>query len=178
MAMLRNQHGFTLIELLAVLVIFMLLIFSVSFLFTTAQRLYVAGSQQSSLHGDLRLTAEKISRELRFAYYLEILDESVWDIDSIDTSEYSYIYLDRSTNTIIQVNESGSHSLSSNTIADVSFVGNVSTLLFTLYGESGGQSYSLDSSVRLLNYRCNFHNPDNPIALRYSLDPDFLIPES
>ncbi|HOB35196.1 MAG: prepilin-type N-terminal cleavage/methylation domain-containing protein [Firmicutes bacterium] len=176
-AMLRSQQGFTMVEMLAVVVIFLLLMFSISTVFMASLRLYHAGMQQAGLHSDLRLAAEKIIRELRFAYYLELLDESVWDIDAIDTSEYRYIYLDRETNTIIQLDETGSHPLSNEVIAGVSFVGNVSTLLFTLHGESGGQSYSLDSSVRLLNYRCNFHNPDNPIALRYSLDPNF-VPES
>lgn len=172
--MVRNERGFTLIELLAVMVIFMMLMAAVSFMFIFSQRLFIASSQQSSLHGDLRLTAERVGRELRFAYFLEIIDEEDWDLEAIDSSEYSYIYFDRSSRTIILLDDSGSRSLSSNTISDVSFVGNVSTLLFTLHGESGGEAYSLDSSVRLLNYRCNFHNPDNPIALRYSLDPEFV----
>ena len=137
--MLRSQQGFTMVEMLAVVVIFLLLMFSISTVFMASLRLYHAGMQQAGLH---RRSApgggKNYPRTGRFAYYLELLDESVWDIDAIDTSEYRYIYLDRETNTIIQLDETGSHPLSNEVIAGVSFVGNVSTLLFTLHGESGG----------------------------------------
>lgn len=174
--MVRDQRGYTLIEILAVLVIVLMLLGAVSTVMIFSQRLFISGSQQVNLHNDLRLASEKITRELRFAFFLEIIDESDWDVSTVDSAEYSYIYLDRETNTLIKLKDSKSNAISENVISDVFFVGNVSTLLFTLDGEGGGASYSLDSSVRLLNYRCNlFNNPGNPIALRYSLNPDIVI---
>lgn len=168
-----DRRGFTLVEVLAVSVIFVFLLASISAVFLFGQKAFYSGSQNANLHSALRQTAERINRELRFAFFLELIDESVWDIDSVDPAEYSYIYLDRETNALILLNEKGSRPLSEGVITNVSFFGNVSTLIFTLEAESGGKEYSLESSVRLLNYRCNFSNPENPAVLRFSLDPDF-----
>lgn len=174
--MIWNKRGFTLVELLAVLAIILVLMAAVSSLFIFSQRLFVSTSRRNNLHHSLRVTAEKISNELRFAFFLELIDESNWDVDGVDPAEYSYIYLDRDTNSVILLDDAGSRVLSEGKISDISFYGNVSTLLFTLEGEKGNAVYALDSSVRLLNYRCNFQNPEHPIALRFSMDPNVIIP--
>lgn len=175
--MIRNKQGFTIIETLAVLAIILVLMAAVSTLFVFSQRLFLSTSQRNSLHNSLRFTAERISKELRFAFFLELIDEPHWDVNGIDPNEYSYIYLDRDTNSVIMLDGEGSHILSEGKISDISFYGNVSTLLFTLEGEKGTVKYSLDSSVRLLNYRCNFQNPPHPIAIRFSMDPNVIISE-
>lgn len=175
--MICNKRGFTLVELLAILAIIVVLMAAVSSLFIFSQRLFVSTSKRNNLHNSLRVTAERISNELRFAFFLELIDEPNWDVDDVDTNEYSYIYLDRDTNSVVLLDADGNHVLSDGIITDVAFYGNVSTLLFNLEGENGKLNYILESSVRLLNYRCNFQNPDHPIALRFSIDPNVIIPE-
>lgn len=172
-----NKQGFTLIELLSVLAIVLVLMAAVSSLFIFSQRLFVSTAKRNSLHHSLRYTAENISNELRFAFFLELIDEPNWEVSAVDPNEYSYIYLDRDTNTVILLDADGSRVLSKGNITDLIFVGNVSTLLFTLEGKNGNAEYTLDSSVRLLNYRCNFQNPEHPIAIRFSMDPNIVIPE-
>lgn len=176
--MIWNKRGFTLVELLAILAIIVVLMAAVSSLFIFSQGLFVSTAKRNNLHNSLRVTAERISNELRFAFFLELIDEPNWDVDVVDANEYSYIYLDRDTNSVILLDGDGSHILSDGIITDVAFFGNVSTLLFNLEGENGKLNYKLESSVRLLNYRCNFQNPNHPIALRFSMDPNLLIPES
>jgi prepilin-type N-terminal cleavage/methylation domain-containing protein len=174
--MFWNKRGYTLVELLAILAIIALLMTAVFSIFIFSQRLFLSTSRRNSLHNSLRVTAEHISNELRFAFFLELVNEPDWDVDAVDVTEYSYIYFDRDSNSVILLNEDGSKVLSDGKITDTAFYGNVSTLLFNLEGEKGKESYTLESSVRLLNYRCNFQNPDSPIALRFSMDPNIIIP--
>lgn len=172
--MTLNQRGLTLVEVLAVLVIFLIILAGVSSFFISSQRLFNSGSRQIDLHNSLRLTAEKIQRELRFANYLLLLDEDHWDPLAVDPSDYSYIYYDRESKTMKLLDASGTRTLSEPIITDVTFSGRASTFHFTLRAETGVSSFELDSSVRLLNYTGNIDAsfPDNPpIAMRFTIHP-------
>jgi prepilin-type N-terminal cleavage/methylation domain-containing protein len=175
-----DQRGVTLIELLVVIVIFCLLTAAVISVMIFVQKLYISGAQQVDVHNAVRLTAERVIRELRFAHFLQLLDESQWDPNTVDPTEYSYIFYDPDTKTLQLLNESGFHSLSDEIITDVSFSGRGSTMLFTLVAEKGKTSFTLDSSVRLLNYTGNLDSnlpPGKPIALRFHFVPGSIAEE-
>lgn len=172
--MVKNLRGFTLVEVLAVMAIFLLLLAGVYSFFISGQKLFLSGSRQTDLHGSVRLAAERVIRELRYAHFLTLIGEDDWDPDSADLISYSYIYYDRDTKNLILLNQEGRTPLSDGNITDASFSAKASTLLFSLTGERGPITYTLDSSARLLNYTGNIDAnmpASTPVAFLYSLNP-------
>lgn len=150
---IKDRRGFTLVEVLASMVIFFLLLAVVYSFSIPSRKLISAGTRQSELHSSVRLAAERVVRELQFAHFLTLIGEDEWDPSQADTASYSYIYHDRDAKTLFFLTEKGKTALSDSNIVEASFSANRSTLLFSLTAESGSRSYTLDSSVRLLNYK-------------------------
>lgn len=164
----KTNLGFTLVEVLAVLGIILLLIAGVFSFFLSNQKTYASGSKQVDLHNALRLTAERINREVRYAWDILLLDATQWDKDLADTDQYNYIYFDSDTRTIMVLDNTGAHPLSDQIISGITFSAKGSTLLYTVYGDNSATSFSLDSSVRPLNYDGKIYVPVIPVALRYA----------
>jgi type II secretory pathway pseudopilin PulG len=160
--------GFILIEVLVVLGIFLLVLAGVMSFYISQQRLYSSGSQQVDLHTGLRLAAERISRELRFARDLKLYSDTNWDPEEADTENYSYIFYDPATRRIMLLNKDGSYPLSDPVVNGITFSSDKSTLLFSIEGGKGGASFVLDSSVRPLNLQTSILVPDSPVALGFS----------
>lgn len=171
---LKNKGGFTLIEVLASIMIFFLLMAAVYAFFIPGQKLYFSGTRQVDLHNSVRQTAERVINKLRFSHFLTLIGEDDWDPGTADTTSYSYIYHDRENQTLVFLDDNGKTILSSCDIVGVSFSANRSTLLFSITAKSGSRQYTLNSSVRLLNYKgyIDSNMPDStPIAFLFCLDP-------
>jgi len=89
-----DQRGFTLIELIAVMAVLMLILAGVFSMMIFYQRMFLTGTHQVDLHSAVRQAAESINQNVRFAFFMQIVDESEWDPDTVDSVEYSYIYYD------------------------------------------------------------------------------------
>ncbi len=172
--MRRDQRGFTLVEVIIVSAILLLVIAGVYSFFTFGQRVFRSGSGQADLHASVRLAAEKISRELRFAGEVELLEEN-WDPASASTDEHSYIYYDSNNLCLMLLDSTGARAISSPIISNVIFSADPEEgkiLLFTIQGEEGSAVFALDSSVRPMNLSNNIAGAGNAPALRFSMPPD------
>jgi prepilin-type N-terminal cleavage/methylation domain-containing protein len=165
--MVKNTRGFTIIEVMAVLAIVALLMAGLFSFFFFNQKMYSTGSSQANLHSTLRQTAERISSELRYVWRLSLLNEDEWDPEDVNTENFNYIYYDPEAKTVFLLNKEGRHPLSDQVISGISFEAKGSILLFTLDGVSGKTSFTLQSSVRPLNYNAAIAVPENPIAVRF-----------
>ena len=77
--MIRNEKGVTLIEVLIVSGAMVIVLAGIYSFYLSGQKIFHSGAEQVELHDSLRLTAEKISRELRFAESVTLLPED-WDL--------------------------------------------------------------------------------------------------
>lgn len=164
----RDERGFTLAEVLIALALISIVFAGIYFFSLPGQRLYYRGSTQVELHESLRLVAERIIRELRFAREVELLP-SGWDPASASTEEYSYIYFDAAKRMVILLDSAGARPLSDPLVSALIFSDKGSILLFTLTGESRGHVFTLESSVKPLNVSGNITGPPEGTALRFSL---------
>lgn len=163
--MLKNIRGVSLIEVLAVSVIVVLVLGGIYSFSISSQRIYRTGANTSELLSTLRLTAERVSREVRFADYIEILDS--WDLALAEPENYIYVFYDSSSNTLMRLDETGSRALSQGLITEVSFSLDESNLLFTLNGQRGRTTSKLDSSAPLLNID-DVSPGDSGVAIRFT----------
>lgn len=150
--MIRCQKGLTLIEVLIVSVVLVLVLSGVYTFYFSGQKTFRSGAEQVELHTVLRLAAENISRELRFAEELRLMEEG-WDPGSASTDDCSYIYFDPGSGTVQLLDDTGSHTLSGPEISELTFSPNLErdVLLFTIKGESSSEDFTLESSVKPMN---------------------------
>jgi|SRR5690554_5056977 len=172
--MLMNNKGFSLVEVVATMAILLLVMAAVMSFFMLSQRIYYSGSRQADLHGSVRLAAERVYREVRFANDLVLLEE--WNASSADTDNYSYIYHDPETATIMLLDQTGSRPLSNEVVAELLFTVEDSNLLYTIQGERGTTSFVLDSSVKPLNVNAITASGENCVALAFSCPEVGAVP--
>ena len=101
----------------------------------------------------LRFAAERITRELRFAGEVSLLEEG-WDPGTASLETCSYIYYDDNSKSVMLLDASGTKALSAEVISGITFSADPAggpILLFTIHGESSTADYSLESSVQPLN---------------------------
>ena len=147
----KNNNGVTLTELMVVSVIFLLVLtvgFSIYFFSLMS---FEKGSNQSVLQQDIRISGDIISREIRTAIDLEIIDAS--NIDNNIDDEYEYIYLDEYSNIIKRNKNETLHlsKISSNEISlNFNKVSEESNLLnFKLFDQ--GNLFKIESDIAILN---------------------------
>jgi len=170
--MIRNEKGVTLIEVLIVSGAMVIVLAGIYSFYLSGQKIFHSGAEQVELHDSLRLTAEKISRELRFAESVTLLPED-WDPESAPTDGYSYIYYDGASRQVMLLDSSGPpQPLSGNTVSAINFTAEGRILLFVIEGESGSESFTLDTSVRPLNLGGPISGADSSPALCYSFPGD------
>lgn len=171
--MIRDQRGLTLVEVLIVSAVLVLVVAGVGSFFTFGHKVFYTGSDQVDLHRSLRLVAERIARELRFAEKVTLLGDS-FDPGAADPENQSYIYYDAGSKTVMLLDSEGSRPLSDGVITEASFSADESMkviLLFNLRGEEGANAFTLDSSVRPLNQNDDIAGPAHSQALQFSLIP-------
>lgn len=161
-----NSAGFSLIEVLSVLGIVLILLGAVLSFFISSQKTFASGSNQVELHSALRMAAEKINREIRYAHDVKLLDDPAWVSGLADTSNWSYVFLDPVSRKIVLLNEEGEFPLSEAVVSGITFSGKGGTLLYTLHGEKGAATFALESSVKPLNSTGTIFIPDEIYALR------------
>lgn len=169
--MKRGQKGFTLIEVLIVSAAIVLILAGVYTFYFSGQKMFRSGAEQVDLHALLRIAAENISRELRFAEELRLMEES-WDPHTASTTDYSYIYYDPGERRVMLLDDAGAHPLSGSEVSALTFAPNLGRdlLLFTLQGESRSEKFSLESSVKPMNLDQSerIGGPSTSQALRFT----------
>lgn len=146
---IKANKGFTLIEIiitLAIAVVVTVFAFSVHrfALVTSAQ-----GKSQSDVQFDARMTADFITREVRFASQVEILATASSIPDPV-TTEDCYIY--RDAGNIIYQDQSGKRIIASFSSVNLTFTSATGKLLkFEVAGTYNGKAFSLNSEVLPLN---------------------------
>ncbi len=170
--MIRNEKGVTLIEVLIVSGAMVIVLAGIYSLYLSGQKIFHSGAGQVELHDSLRLTAEKISRKLRFAESVTLLPGG-WDPENAPTDDYSYIYYDGASRRVMLLDSSGPpQPLSGDNVSAINFTAEGRILLFAIEGESGSESFTLDTSVRPLNLSGPISGADSSPVLRYSLPGD------
>jgi len=163
----RDKQGFTLIEVLATVAIVGLLLSAMYSFVIMSNKMYHSGSDKNDLHYDLRIASEKITREVRFAKSLELLDS--WNPEDAEPG-YRYIYIDQVNNVVVFVNEEGGQLFSGNFISGLAFELDGNTLNFKLEAVRKTSTFKLESSVLLLNLKEQDLFPlDHPVtAVRFT----------
>lgn len=169
-----DKKGSSLVEVLAVSAIIVILFSGIYSFFRLGQRTYLKGTSNIDLHHSVRLAAEKVIRQIRFADGLMLLED--WEEESADIENYNYIYFDSDNRCVTLLDDEGSHFLSDPVISQFSFSADGNTLLFIMVGEDGRAAYSLDSSVTLLNFGGHIANPEQPMAIRFSVPALGTVP--
>jgi|GEM_PF-2844308 len=148
---LKNQQGLTVVELLIAALILVIVLTSGYLFFSYGWRAFDTGSERSIVNNNLRMAAEAISNEIRYAGMLEIIDTA--EVPGSVTDDKIYIYLnldgriekkDQSGSTIIP------HELDANIAFSLVFSANPpNTMIVNITENTSG--ISLDTEVRLLN---------------------------
>ncbi len=165
--MWRDKQGFTLIEVLATVAIVGLLLSAMYSFVIMSNKMYRSGSDKNDLHYDLRIASERITREVRFAKSLELLDS--WNPADAEPG-YRYIYFDEVNNVVVFVNGEGEQLFSGNFISGLVFKLDGNTLNFKLEAAKRTFTYKLESSVLLLNLKeQDLISLDHPVtAVRFT----------
>jgi len=174
--MVGNRKGFTLIEVLAVTAIVVMVLAGILSFSIFGQKLFHSGARQGDLHSSVRLATERVIREVRYARDIMLLGET-WDPSGVDTTDYTYIYHDSTSQTLMLLDSSGSRPLSNQIVSGVSFQAQGSMLLFTIHGENRSSSFTLDSSVQPMNVSGGISGPSSSSALCFSLPAVGAMPE-
>jgi prepilin-type N-terminal cleavage/methylation domain-containing protein len=163
----RDKQGFTLIEVLATVAIVGLLLSAMYSFVIMSNKMYRSGSDKNDLHYDLRIASERITREVRFAKSLELLDS--WNPADAEPG-YRYIYFDEVNNVVVFVNGEGEQLFSGNFISGLVFKLDGNTLNFKLEAAKRTFTYKLESSVLLLNLKeQDLISLDHPVtAVRFT----------
>ena len=170
----RNIKGITIIELmvsLAIIGVALLILFSMNLF---GIRSFTVQNSQSSLQTDLRAAADYITREIRLANQVEILDSD--PVDFSDIGEYSYIYTQTvgGVISIILQDSSGTKALTSYSTTILVFTTTTPnrTLYFSIQGTLKDQETTIDSKVLPLNFSfdeviTSSDGSGNGVALRF-----------
>lgn len=167
---MRNQKGITLIELIAVMAIISIALMGIYSYFIHGQRMYVSGTDRANLHHNLRMTSERITRELRFATSFEVLGD--WSQlpagpEHVEPGNY-YLYLNQENNRVYLMNSNGRQAVTEPVVSNMVFDLDGKRLSYSVYAAQRTTEFSLESTVILLN-AANPYTPDTTLpAVRYT----------
>lgn len=148
---LKNRNGVTLVELLVVLGIIGIVAIIAFSIYLFSARTYAKGTDQSSAQFDVRMTADYITREVRYATEVEILNGAA-DVPAIITSDDIYIFAGTANGNIIYRDSSGSRTIAGEISGDMIFEKKtLSKLYFNITGNYTGQNFDINSEVAVLN---------------------------
>lgn len=148
---IKKYKGVTLVELLIVLAIFGIVLTCIFAFFIFNNKSFSIGENQSEAQYNVRLASESITRELRVADTIEILDGIP---DTFDVYK-KYIFIDDNS---IKLYMGGYEKVilkgTSNFTPVLTFnkkAGNDKVLNFVIDGIKGSQNYKIDSDIYILN---------------------------
>ncbi len=149
---IKHQGGFTVIELVLALFILGLVLAGAYSFFIFSWSSFDRGSSRAVVQNNLRMAAEEITKEVRYAESIEIIDSEA--IPGSAENDDVYIFLNNNGR-IERKDSSGSriipHELDSNVLFDLSFdeSGNSDLLKFIIEEINSGMEF--DTEVRILN---------------------------
>ena len=147
-----TEKGFTLLEVLAAVTVYALLLGSVFSLYLFGVNTYKVGSNRLDLQQNVRVAADFISRELRYAHALQ----------QVNDHEVQYSYPGEAAPYTIKHKNGEVVQLISNTETKIAY--NIETLIFnwdehnkvlyfSIKGNDEGNTYAVRSAVCLQNLR-------------------------
>ncbi len=147
----QSNTGMTLIELIVVMAILVVVIAAIGSVLVYGQRAFRQGENQSALQNDIRLVAERISKDIRYAENFSIHTT----MPALD-EQYKYIYVE--SGKIMRRIGSGTPEvlLGSEGTASLSFTrANDRLVSFTLGKTNLSRTFSVQTDVDLMNLREN-----------------------
>lgn len=147
---LYDNKGLSLVELVIAMGLLGMVLSLAFMYFFFGSRTFRVGEAQSNLQRDIRLTSDFITRDVRYASELTLLDS----LDTPLEDGYNYIYMDNSS--IQHINEGGeTNPKTEGVIEELSFhlkeVNEHYILEFHIEGRDDSQDYSQESEVVLIN---------------------------
>lgn len=163
----NKNGGFTLLEIIVVLAIMGILSTLVFSMFSFSNNLFFSSNKQHNVQNDVRLGIDIISKKLRFATELEIIDVGTSEVQIASHQQYNYIYVKDHTIKIATYNNSTNlHSIQtlgvSGVISDTNNIFNRvddSTLGITLSGIEGAKNYQASTNIVLKNFAIIISKP-------------------
>jgi len=148
----RNNKGITLIELLISLAIVGIVISLAFSMNIFAQKVYIKGGNKSDIQFNLRLASDYITKEARFATGVEILPAGA-HIPATVTNNDTYIFVNDTGNTLVIRDKNGDRTPVKVDGLSILFETSLpsKTLKFKVTGNSGSETFELDSQVLILN---------------------------
>lgn len=167
--LIHNNMGLSVIELLIALTLLGIILALGFSYFVFGANTFRIGEAQSNLQRDIRLTSNFITREVRYATDLDLLD----NVNSPLWNDYNYLYLDN--NSVIKHIDGNGNEItkSENIIELLSFNLNIVNekllLEFIIEGSNDSQHYNQKSEVVLVNIKLTTGdiNVENKPVLRY-----------
>lgn len=150
----KKKSGITLIELLLALALSSLVLGIIYSLLLFGMRTYAKGNDQTELQFDIRLTADAITNELRYASLVEIHPDSLAIPATItDDKRYIYLLVEDGIDKLIIEGKDYIKKYPLGTNGQVLFANTTSdkVLSFLLSGTNNDQNYSIASEIAVLN---------------------------
>ncbi len=166
-----QKKGITLVELIIALALLTVILGMAYSFFSLGMTVFRKGAGQSDIQQNLRLTADIITREIRLASELQIIDPVT--IPDTVSDEYRYVFVN-SANSIEFKNKDGSKKFLDNGVNSMSVTlrfesMNSGKILGFALNASGENNYSIESEV----YPLNLASPiagNNNAAIAYKAD--------
>ncbi len=146
----KAEHGFTLIELLVAATLMGMVLMTVFSIYSFGLRAFEKGNQKIDLQQNVRIAADMIFREIRYADGLKQVNRSTVRYSNPRDNK-RYMITHKRDEIVIQIN------FVENKIAyhikelDFSFCEESQVLYFFILGDDGNATFSLQSSVQLKN---------------------------
>ena len=153
MRLLNSENGFTLVEVLAALTLYIFLLGSVFSLYSFGVNTYRVNTNRVDLQQNIRVAADFITRELRYAHVLEQVNEceirykKIPDVGANYTIKYK-------NGEIVQLIGKTEEKVAYNVETLIfDWDDNAKILYFTIKGINDGNTYNVRSAVCLQNLR-------------------------
>ena len=148
-----NKRGMTLVEIIVAIAIVGIISTVIASVFIFGNKSYNRSETRSIRQMDVRLVAQTISKELRYAYAIVLFDNKNFEV------EYEYIYLDEQSNKIM-IKRSGTKEgvellKGKQTFDEVNFTVKEGLLKVSVESQniSLENNYKLDATISLLNQK-------------------------
>ena len=147
-----NKRGMTLVEIIVAIAIVGIISTVIASVFIFGNKSYNRSETRSIRQMDVRLVAQTISKELRYAYAIELLDNKNFEDD------YEYIYFDEPGKKVMIINEANEEVELLNgkqTFDEVKFIVKEGLLKVSVESQniSLENNYKLNATISLLNQK-------------------------
>ncbi|MHB1454469.1 MAG: PilW family protein [Saccharofermentanales bacterium] len=179
----RTDRGMTLIELVIAMAIAGIVASAAFSLFIFGNRIFGLGNKQYNVQSNIRLAANQITDEIRYAVDIEILD----DMDASALSNpagighyINYAYYDDGQKAIVILNRDESRAIPIEPGGQLLFnqAASEDSLVLTITSTDDGQVFSVDSEIFCLNIDngviSGINGSTSGHAIRYTTNLDFI----